>query len=133
VPKSKAVTLATTIALTGSAATIGNTFDTRDNERVSLAVTWAKHADETLLTVELQGTLDGSTWFDLPVVVDGGATIASGVAAAALGALRYTRSVTGAFHLPVDIYGVRTIRVRASSTTGGTRGTLSVVAVGDQS
>ena len=131
--KSKAVTLATTVALTGTAATIGSTFDVRDNARVSLVVSWAKHADETLLTVDVQGTLDGATWVSLPVVVDASATITSGVAAAALGALKYTRDVTGAVHLPLEVYGMRTIRVQASSTTGGSRGTLTVVAVGDQS
>jgi hypothetical protein len=127
------VTLATTVALTGSAATIGSTFDVRDNKRVSLAVSWAKHADETLLTIDVQGTLDASTWFTLPVVVDGAATITSGVAAAALGALKYTRTVTGTVHIPVEVYGARSIRVQATSATSGSRGTLSIVAVGDQS
>lgn len=129
--KSKATTLATTVALTGSAATIGNTFDVRNNRRASLIVTWTKHANETLLTVDVQGTVDGTTWATLPVVVDGAATISSGIAAAAHGGLKYTRDATGAFHVPVETYGCRTIRVQASSATSGSRGTLSIVAAGE--
>lgn len=134
--KSKAVTLASTVTLTGSAATIGDpgTFDVRNNGRASLVLTWAKHADETLLTVDVQGTVDDATWASAPVVVDGGASISSGVAAAALGALKYTRDTTGSFHLPVELYGLRKIRVQAFSTSGGAgRGTLSVVAAGEHS
>lgn len=129
--KSKATTIATNVALTGSAATIGNTFDVRNNRRASVIATWTKHANETLLTVDVQGTVDGTTWTTLPVVVDGSATISSGVAAAALGALKYTRSVTGSFHLPLETFGCRTIRVQASSTTSGSRGTLSLIAAGE--
>lgn len=131
--KSKPVTIASAISLTGTIAVVGDpgTFDTRNNDRASLMVSWAKHADETLLTVEVQGSLDGTTWASVPVVVDASATITSGVAAAALGELRYTRSVTGAFHLPLDLHGVQKIRVRAKSDTGGSRGTITVVAVGE--
>ena len=130
--KSKAVTLASAVALTGAATTIGETFDVRNNSRASLVLTWTKHADETLLTVDVQGTLDDSTWCSWPTVVDGAATISSGVAAAAHGALKYTRSVTGEFHLPVETYGAKRIRVQALSATGGAgRGTLTVVAAGE--
>jgi hypothetical protein len=128
--KSRPVVLATTVALTGSIAVVGNTFDTRDNEYISLVINWAKDAAETLLTVEVQGTLDGTTWVSIPVVIDGSATIASGVATAALGELRYSRDVTGAFHIPLELNGIRTLRVRAFSASGGARGTLSITAVG---
>jgi hypothetical protein len=128
--KSKPVVLASAVALSGTIAVVGNTFDVRDNEYVSLVVNWAKNAAETLLTVEVQGTLDGTTWVAIPVVIDGSATIASGVATAALGELRYTRDVTGAFHVPLELNGIRTLRVRALSTSSGARGTLTVTAVG---
>lgn len=129
--KSKPVTIADAVSLTGSIVVVGDVFDTRSNSRVSLMVTWAKHADETLLTVEVQGSLDGTTYASVPVVVDASATISSGVAAAALGELRYTRDVTGAFHLPVELHGVRYLRLRALSATGGSRGTITAVAVGE--
>jgi hypothetical protein len=128
--KSKPVVLASAVALSGTIAVVGNTFDVRDNEYVSLVVNWAKNAAETLLTVEVQGTLDGTTWVAIPVVIDGSATIASGVATAPLGELRYSRDVTGAFHVPLELNGIRTLRVRALSTSSGARGTLTVTAVG---
>lgn len=131
VSKSKAVTLASAVELTGSAATVGATFDVRNNARGSLAVTWSKHADETLLTVDVQGTLDDVVWFTLPTVINGGASISSGVAAAAHGAVKYTRDVTGVFHVPVETYGVKRLRVQALSASGGPRGTLTVVAAGE--
>ena len=55
--KSKPVVIASAVALTGTIAVVGNTFDTRDNEYVSLVANWSKHSDETLLTLEVQGTL----------------------------------------------------------------------------
>ena len=128
--KSRPVVLASAVALTGSIAVVGNTFDTRDNEYVSLVADWSKHADETLLTLEVQGTLDGTTWVAIPVVIDGSATIASGLATAALGSVRYTRDVTGAVHIPLELNGIRTLRVRALSASSGSRGTLTVTAVG---
>lgn len=129
--KSKAVTLASAVSLTGTAATIGDTFDVRNNSRVTLLVTWTKHANETLLTVDVQGTVDDTTWTTAPTTVDGSASISSGVVAAALGALKYTRDVTGAFHIHLDTYGMKRVRVQASSATSGSRGTLSVVAAGE--
>ena len=60
--KSKPVVIANAVTLTGSIAVVGSTFDTRDNEYISLVINWAKDAAETLLTVEVQGTLDGTTW-----------------------------------------------------------------------
>jgi hypothetical protein len=128
--KSKPVALATTVALTGTLSVVGNNFDTRDNEHISIVADWAKHADETLLTLEVQGTLDGTTWVAIPVVIDGSATIASGLVAAPLAAVRYTRDVTGAVHIPLELNGIRTVRVRATSTSTGSRGTLSLTAVG---
>ena len=128
--KSKPVVIANAVTLTGSIAVVGSTFDTRDNEYISIVANWSKHADETLLTIEVQGTLDGTTWVSIPVVIDGSATIASGVATAALGELRYSRDVTGAFHIPLELNGIRTLRVRAFSASAGARGTLSITAVG---
>jgi hypothetical protein len=128
--KSKPVVLANAVALTGSIAVVGSNFDTRDNEYLSIVANWAKHADETLLTIEVQGTLDGTTWVAIPVVIDGTVTITSGIATAALGSVRYTRDVTGAVHLPLELNGIRTVRVRALSTSSGSRGTLTLTAVG---
>lgn len=128
--KSKPVVIANAVALTGSIAVVGSTFDTRDNEYISIVANWSKHVDETLLTIEVQGTLDGTTWVAIPVVIDGSATITSGIATAALGEVRYTRDVTGAVHLPLELNGIRTVRVRALSTSSGSRGTLTLTAVG---
>ena len=40
--KSKPVVLASAVALTGTIAVVGNIFDTRDNEYISLVADWSK-------------------------------------------------------------------------------------------
>lgn len=134
ITKSKAVTLASAVALTGSAAVVGATFDCRNNTTVSFRVTYTKGGSATGATLILEGTQVKDDWaapVEVPVALDFSGTLSAGVATAPLGKMRYSLDTAGSYHLPVDSAGMHQLRVKALE--GGTPGgTLTIVATGVQ-
>lgn len=125
--KTKAVTLATAQALTGSDAVVGSpgTFDTRNNRELSLYLDWTKASATALeLLVESSPVDSGDEWYPHPIASDASATFSSGVVTQTSGTLRYSLTATGKHHLPVRVYGARRIRVKAKET-GTADGTLT--------
>ncbi len=134
ISKSKAVTLASAVALTGSAAVIGNPFDCRNNNEVSLNFAYTKGGSATLVTIIIEGTQTKDTWtnaVEVPISLDFSGALSAGLATAPLGKMRYTIDTTGSYHLPVNVAGMHQIRVKALE--GGTPGgTLGIIATGVQ-
>lgn len=132
ISKSKAVTIASAVTLTGSAAVVGDTFDVRNNTTLSLGVTWSK-TTATALVLLVEGSMVKGSWsapFPLALAVDTSATITSGVATASIGALRYTVDTGGSYHLRLDVGGMHQIRVKAHETgTPGGAITITATAV----
>ena len=125
--KTKAVTLATAQALSGSDAVVGEpgTFDTRNNRELSLFVDWTKASATALeILVESSPVDSGDEWYPHPIASDASATFSSGVVTQTSGTLRYSLTATGKHHLPVRLFGARRIRVKAKET-GTADGTLT--------
>lgn len=133
VSKSKSVSLGSA-TLTGSAAVVGNAFDTRNNTVVSLRLAYTKGGSATLCRVIVEGTLVKDNWadaFEVPIALDLSGSLSAGAVDIPLGAMRYTLDTSATYHLPVDVAGAHQIRVKALET-GTPGGTLAVAAVGVQ-
>jgi hypothetical protein len=135
--KTRAVTLATAQALTGSDAVVGSpgTFDTRNNRELSLYFDWTKTSATALeLLLESSPVDSGDEWYPHPIASDASATFSSGVVTQTSGTLRYSFTAGGKHQLPVRLFGARRIRVKAkeTGTPGGTL-TAKVTAVQEAS
>ena len=133
ISKSKSVDLAAATVLTGSAAVIGEAFDTRNNTSVSLRLTYTK-VSATALILSVEGTTAKGVWtsaFKVPIALDTSGTISGAAITIPLAAASYSLDTTGVYHLPVEVAGAHQIRVKAHET-GTPGGTLAIAAVGVQ-
>jgi hypothetical protein len=130
--KTKAVTLATAQALTGSDAVVKDAdpatgvFDVRNNRELSLYLDWTKGGSATALEILLESSPvdSGDEWYPHPIASDASATFSSGVVTQTSGTLRYSFTATGKHHLPVRLFGARRFRAKAKET-GAASGTLT--------
>jgi len=138
VSKSKAVVLSTAQTLTTSLAVIGSpgTFDVRNNESITIELTYAKGTD-TSCTLVVEGCLDPTAgspvWLPAEPAADVSGSLSGGVFTTPQGYRRRSFDTSGTYPVHVDCGAFHRLRIRALATAGGTPdGTLAVRAAGVQ-
>lgn len=138
VSKSKAVVLSTAQTLTTSLAVIGSpgTFDVRNNESITVELTYAKGTD-TSCTLVVEGCLDPTAgspvWLPAEPAADVSGSLSGGVFTTPQGYRKRSLDTSGTYPVHVDCGAFHRLRIRALATAGGTPdGTLAVRAAGVQ-
>lgn len=138
VSKSKAVVLSAAQTLTASLVVIGSpgTFDVRNNESITLEVTYAKGTD-TSCTLVVEGSIDPSAgspvWLPAEPAADVSGSLSGGVFTTPQGYRKRSFDTSGTYPVHVDCGAFHRLRIRALATAGGTPdGTLAVRAAGVQ-
>jgi hypothetical protein len=138
ISKTKAVALSTAQTLTASLAVIGSpgTFDVRNNERITLELTYAKGTD-TSCTLVVEGCLDPAAtspvWLPAEAAADVSGSLTAGVFTTPMGYRRRSLDTSGTYAIHLDVGAFHRVRVKALATAGGTPdGTLAVRCAGVQ-
>jgi len=138
ISKTKAVALGTAQTLTAALAVIGSpgTFDVRNNESVTLELTYNKGTD-TSCTLVVEGCLDPTAtspvWLPAEPAADVSGSLSGGVFTTPQGYRKRSFDTSGTYPVHVDCGAFHRLRVKALATAGGTPdGTLAVRCAGVQ-
>lgn len=131
--KSKRTTLATAVTLTGSAAVIGNTLDTRLASEVTFlfTLTLGTGGSSPTVVTEVQGSLtdDGSDWVAAESVSDVSGAISAALAIIPSGVRKRSYDTAGDYSVTVSVGAFRRLRVKAYETGSPSPfGALTIVA-----